>query len=137
MNIPANLSPSELLAFVIEWLMRALAEWKAARAVMGDVVEQPGAVAPEAGRLAGGRVAGAVVQTRSAREAGRRPPFGAREGHAGGAAAIARAARGLRPQPRVSDAMTEMAGWPSPTPTPTPTAGWRGGAIRVAIFVPA
>jgi hypothetical protein len=57
MNIPSNLSLSELIAFLIEWLTRALAEWKAAQAGAGSE-SQLGPIAPEMGRGAADGVGG-------------------------------------------------------------------------------
>jgi hypothetical protein len=51
MKIPSNLSLSELVALVIEWLSQALAEWIAARDAAG-AADRPGLVAAGAGEAA-------------------------------------------------------------------------------------
>jgi hypothetical protein len=111
MNIPANLSPAELLAFVIEWLMNALAAWKAAQ-MAGEI--QPGVVESDAAQVVGGESARALgvpaagvvsaIRRRAAKRAAagaaggglaEAPARGERTGGRGGLA-TAKAARGDR-----------------------------------------
>ncbi len=132
MNIPSNLSPAELLAYVIAWLYEALAAWKAAQsAPAGDAAPGLSTIGAEPWAGASGAAAGADALTGVRAAAG---DCGRARAISGARAAAAGSVEASQPQrvvePAVAMRQEGAAVWVRGV-QPTPARGEAAAALSI------